>query len=97
MENQEKKLHDYIYDLGRDPLSLDSAEFKTWALELPQRIRVDFINTLRDHKKFYEKILEEEYRKTHPSSYRYSDAEKKIATANEKGKILKSIIDNHKS
>lgn len=45
-------------------------------------------------KEFYKKILMEEYRKTHPNSVRYREAEEIIEKINVKGKLLKSIIDN---
>ena len=45
-------------------------------------------------KEFYKKILMEEYRKTHPNSVRYREAQEIIEKINVKGKLLKSIIDN---
>lgn len=95
METQNKTLQEYMYDLGVDPLTLKNDQFTQWVKEIPQNIRLELISNLRDHKEFYKKILEEKYRNTHPNSVRYADAERKISVANEKGKILKSIIDNH--
>jgi phosphatidylserine decarboxylase len=51
----------------------------------------EYLLGIRD---FYKRILLEEYRKTHPNSYRYKDADEKIAQINVKGKLLKSIIDS---
>lgn len=42
---------------------------------------------------FYKKVLTEEYRKKNPNSIRYREATKIVDLYNEKGKLLKSIID----
>jgi hypothetical protein len=50
----------------------------------------DYLISTRD---FYKRILLEEYRKSHPNSFRYKEADEKIAQINVKGKLLKSILD----
>lgn len=42
---------------------------------------------------FYKRVLLEEYRKKHPNSFRYKDADQQIANHNTKGKLLKGILD----
>jgi len=43
---------------------------------------------------FYKRVLLEEYRKKHPNSFRYKDADERIVKINNKGKLLKTIIDS---
>jgi hypothetical protein len=51
------------------------------------------LNYLKSSRDFYKRVLLEEYRKKHPNSFRYKDADEQIARHNTKGKLLKSIID----
>ncbi|MFA5432912.1 MAG: hypothetical protein GX567_11940 [Clostridia bacterium] len=51
------------------------------------------ITYMKIEREFYKKVLTEEYRKKNPNSFRYRDATKFIEKVNEKGKLLKSIID----
>lgn len=48
---------------------------------------------LRAEKTFYQKVLDEEYRKKNPASKRYAEAAKFLPDINAKGKLLKSIIE----
>jgi hypothetical protein len=50
----------------------------------------EYLTRTRD---FYKRILTEEYAKTHPNSFRYKHANNQIAKINNKGKLLKVIIE----
>lgn len=48
---------------------------------------------LKIEREFYSKVMKEEYRKKNPNSNRYKEADNLVPIINEKGKLLKSIID----
>ena len=52
---------------------------------------------LRSSREFYKRILSEERRKKHPSSYRYEDAETHIMKYNSQGKVLNELLEARKN
>lgn len=59
------------------------------SLEDCMKLRLYFKSDIQ----FYKNVLAEEHRAKNPNSFRYRDADNNIKAINEKGKLLKSIID----
>jgi hypothetical protein len=92
----ETKLNEAIKSAGGKLIQLSEAAFTAWAEKLDKDVLQLLIETHRGTRNFYKKILNEERRKTNPSSYRYSDAADKIVIYNSQGKIISGILNSKK-
>lgn len=67
--------------------------FRQAALKLDKVQKESMLREMRLDRDFYKKVLEEDYRKKNPDSYRYVDAGIRIELLNRNGKLLKQLID----
>ena len=79
---------------GGKTIGMSDQKFKEWAEKLSDDDLKLMLDKHRGNRDFYKKIMEEDYRKEHPNSFRYKDAENKVKKLNAQGKILKELIDN---
>ena len=73
-------------------LDMTKERFIGWAESLSLEAAKILLDQHRQNKNFFKGILDEEYRKEHPNSYRYSNAHKEIEKYNRQGKALAEII-----
>jgi len=82
---------------GKAFTSMENQEFINIMSSEPLKECESVIEYLKDNRNFYKKVLDEEYRKKNPNSFRYREADKILPLLNEKGKLLKSIIETKQS
>lgn len=68
------------------------SNFEEYAKKLSHEDKLDLLFRLRGLREFYKKILNEDFRKDHPNSLRYVDANEKLAIVQKQGKFLSGLI-----
>jgi hypothetical protein len=91
--NDEKIVNDLKKTSGKDLIDMRDEYFKSFMEKQSKKTLLLVRDSLITDREFYKKILSEEHAKKNPNSYRYSDARIKIEKINEKGKLLKAIIE----
>lgn len=92
--NPESSLRESIKMMGGNVIDMPDEKFSKWAMTLtPEQVDL-LLEKHRSSRNFYKKILQEERRKTHPSSWRYEDAEKLVQKYNVQGSILGDLKKN---
>jgi hypothetical protein len=93
METYEKIVTDLKKEAKKEFFDMTDEDFVTLMKEQPREDLEEVRKYLISSRDFYKRILLEEYQKTHPNSFRYKDAEDKITRLNNKGKLLKTILE----
>jgi hypothetical protein len=73
-------------------LTIPNDRFEEWLKNIDLDAANLLLVKLRSEREFYKKILDEEYRKKNPSSFRYTDADKKLKIIRFQGPILNDYI-----
>lgn len=94
MDNAQEKIYRSIEKAyGKSILAMKEEQFREVMSSQPIDHCNAILAALRAEKTFYQKVLDEEYRKKNPASKRYAEANKLLPEINTKGKLLKSIIE----
>ncbi len=73
-------------------LNMTKERFTNFAGSLSPQAAKILLDQHRENKDFYKGVLAEEYRKEHPNSSRYNDAQNEIKKYNRQGKVLAEMI-----
>ena len=94
--NPVQELKKFVVNHSGTIINVSKKNFIKSANLLSDEALILLLDQHRDNRNFFKSILKEEYRKEHPNSARYQDAEDKVEKYNRQGKVLKEIIDSRK-
>lgn len=93
IKTAEINLATQIRNQGGTLINLSDENLKVFCNNLDKDELTVLLGKYRDDREFYRNILREIRRDKFPNSFRYQDADEKLAVYNKQGLIIKTILD----